>query len=68
MPSMLGVEVVGDLGEKNSTKRPDHFVIVHLDDKEVARSEKKARQPAPRWEWPEEYQLSVYCSYEATFT
>lgn len=55
---LLGIEVVGNL-EKSSSKRPDHFVIVYVDDKEVAKSEKKPTVPAPRWEWQEDHQVWV---------
>jgi hypothetical protein len=57
--SILGIEVVGDL-ERTSDTRPDHFVKIFVDDKEVAKSEKKPCVPSPRWEWPEDHELRVY--------
>jgi hypothetical protein len=56
--SMLGIEVVGDL--EGTSERLDHFVVVSVDGQKVAKSEKKPRHPAPRWEWPEDHKLSVY--------
>lgn len=48
---------MGDLEGNNSTTRPDHFVIISVDDKQVAKSEKKLGAPAPQWEWEEDHQL-----------
>jgi hypothetical protein len=57
--SMLGIEVVGNLEGTSTSERRDHYVIVSVNGQEVAKSDKKPRQPAPTWEWPETRQLSV---------
>jgi hypothetical protein len=49
----IGIEIVGGLQKKNS----DHFVIVSVDDQEVATSKKRPGVPAPRWEWKEDPKL-----------
>jgi hypothetical protein len=56
---MLGIEIAADLEGISTSKRRDHFVIVSVDGQEVAKSEKKRRQPAPRWEWPSDHELLV---------
>ncbi|KAF8190518.1 hypothetical protein BJ912DRAFT_1041958 [Pholiota molesta] len=57
---LASIEVVGNLEGKPS-KRPDHFVKVCVDDlkKDATVSDKKPRNPLPRWEWPETFQLAI---------
>ena len=46
---LLAIEVVGDLTTtENSDTRSDHFVIVSVDEKKVAKSVKKPSMPSPR--------------------
>jgi hypothetical protein len=52
---VIGIEVVGELEKTNA--RSDHFVIIYVDEKDVAKSKKKPGLPAPRWEWPEDHRL-----------
>jgi hypothetical protein len=49
----IGIEVVGDLPKKNS----DHFVIVSVDEQDVATSKRRPGVPAPRWEWKDDPRL-----------
>ena len=53
----IGIEVIGELEEKNSNTRLDYFVIVCVDEKEVLKSETKPGTPAPQWEWKKDSQL-----------
>jgi hypothetical protein len=43
----IGIKIIGDLQKKNSS----YFVIISVDDQQVATSKKRPGAPAPRWEW-----------------
>ncbi|KAF8157288.1 hypothetical protein BJ912DRAFT_407270 [Pholiota molesta] len=59
---LAAIEVAGDLEGKSTSKRRDHYVIVSVDGQEVAKSDKKPGQPAPRWEWPEDHEFLFHPS------
>jgi hypothetical protein len=63
----IGIEVVGDL-ENGSHPGADYFVKVYVDDKRVAKSEKKHGIPLPRWEWPEDQKLRVCVLFHSSRT
>ena len=48
MMSILGIEVVGEL-KKSPNRRPDHYVVVEVNNKRVLKSEKRRSDPAPQW-------------------
>jgi hypothetical protein len=48
--SSVDMEIVGDLEKQSASRKPDHFVIISVDGKEVLTSKKKPRVPTPRWE------------------
>ena len=53
-----GIEVVGDFTpEKDSNTQSDYFVVVYVDEKDVAESETKPGVPSPQWEWREDHRL-----------
>ena len=51
MPSIPSTEVnvIGELEKRGPSRRPDHFVVVQVNEREVVKSEKKYRTPAPSW-------------------
>ena len=52
--SVLGIEVVGELEKKSPNRRPDHYVVVEVNNKRVFKSEKRCSDPAPQWKADEE--------------
>ena len=57
MPSIPSTEVniIGELEKRSPNRRPDHFVVVQVNKREVVKSEKKFRTPTPSWQ--EDHQL-----------
>jgi hypothetical protein len=53
--SSIDIEIVGDLDKKSPSRKPDHFVVVSVDEKAVLSTKKVTRVPTPRWE--DEHQL-----------
>ena len=51
----IEVNVVGELEKRSPIRRPDHFVVVQVNKREVVKSEKKCRTPTPSWQ--EDHQL-----------
>ena len=51
---VLGIEIVGELEKKGSNRRPDHYVVVEVNNKRVLKSEKRCSDPAPQWKADEE--------------
>ena len=51
---VLGIEVVGELEKKVPNRRPDHYVVVEVNNKRVLKSEKRCSDPAPQWKADEE--------------
>ena len=49
MMPILGIEVVGELKKKSPNRRPDHYVVVEVNNKRVLKSEKRRSDPAPQW-------------------
>ena len=47
--SVLGIEVLGELEKKSPSRRPDHYVVVEVNNKRVFKSEKRCSDPAPEW-------------------
>ncbi|KZP14725.1 TPR-like protein [Athelia psychrophila] len=45
----LDLQVVGDLIKESSCLLEDHFFTLYVNEKEVFKSQKKAREPPPRW-------------------
>ena len=54
LKSVLGIEVVGELEKKVPNRRPDHYVVVEVNNKHVLKSEKRCSDPAPQWKVDEE--------------
>ena len=51
---VLGIEVVGEFKKKVPNRRPDHYVVVEVNNKRVLKSEKRCSDPAPQWKADEE--------------
>ena len=51
---VLGIEVVGELEKKGPSRRPDHYVVVEVNNKRVFKSKKRCSDPAPQWKADEE--------------
>ena len=46
----IDIEIVGELEKKSPSWKPDHFVVVSVDEKAVLTTKKMARVPTPKWE------------------
>ena len=51
---VLGIEIAGELEKKVPNRRPDHYVVVKVNNKRVLKSEKRCGDPVPRWKADEE--------------
>ena len=51
---VLGIEVVGELEKKVPNRRPDHYVVVEVNNKRVLKSERRCSNPVPQWKADEE--------------
>jgi len=46
----IDIEIVGELEKKSPSWKPDHFVVVSVDEKAVLTTKKMAKVRTPRWE------------------